>query len=67
MPAPDFSLIGSTSYSLGAGQSATITVRFMPTSTGAKICLINTGGSCPPDIAGAMHPDFHRGDNIWTR
>ncbi|GAG07083.1 unnamed protein product, partial [marine sediment metagenome] len=34
---------GSGSYSLSAGQSQTVTVRFAPTSTGTKTCTITTG------------------------
>jgi len=33
-------------YSLGAGESRTVTVRFSPTSTGTKTCTISTGSSC---------------------
>jgi len=37
---------GGGSYSLGAGQSRTVTVRFAPTSLGTKTCSISTGTSC---------------------
>ena len=42
----EFSLVGTTSYSLGAGESATFTLRFSPSSAGAKSCAVNTGGAC---------------------
>jgi hypothetical protein len=46
-----FTLVGPTSqYDLGAGQSATFTVRFAPTSTGPQQCWVNAGG-CPPILA----------------
>src|SRR5439155_11506159 len=45
----DFSVVGTTTYSLGAGQSGTFTIRFAPSSAGAKVCLVNTGTLCPPD------------------
>ena len=37
---------GGGSYSLGAGQSRTVTVRFAPTSSGTKTCSVSTGTSC---------------------
>jgi len=43
---PEFSLVGTTSYSLSAGDSASFTVRFSPGSAGAKSCAMNTGSSC---------------------
>ncbi len=41
----DFAVTGSSSFSLGAGQAATITVRFSPTSAGDKTCTLSTGAS----------------------
>ena len=43
---PDFSIVGGATYSLGAGQSATFTVSFAPSSGGTKNCTIDTGGGC---------------------
>jgi parallel beta-helix repeat protein len=44
----DFTLVGDASYSLAGGDTATITVRFSPTSVGAKACTLGTGASqCP--------------------
>jgi HYDIN/CFA65/VesB family protein len=40
---PEFSLVGSTTYSLNGGQTATFTVRFAPSAAGSKSCTINTG------------------------
>jgi hypothetical protein len=40
---PDFSLLGATSYDLAAGQYKIFTVRFAPTSEGAKSCTLATG------------------------
>ena len=42
----DFSIVGTSTYSLGAGQAATFTVRFAPTSEGLKSCTIDTQGLC---------------------
>jgi hypothetical protein len=42
-----YSLVsGGGSYSLGAGQSVTVTVRFTPTVSGTLTCSIVTGGTC---------------------
>ncbi|HVP58897.1 MAG TPA: choice-of-anchor D domain-containing protein [bacterium] len=38
--------LGSGAYSLGAGESRTVTVRFTPTSAGTKTCTVSTGTSC---------------------
>ena len=46
----DFSIVGSASYSLGAGDSATFTVRFTPASVGSKACTIETGASQCADL-----------------
>lgn len=40
---PEFSIVGTSAYSLGAGQAATFTVRFAPVSAGAKACTLVTG------------------------
>ncbi len=43
----DYDVIaGAGSYSLGAGESRTVTVRFDPASIGTKTCVIETGASC---------------------
>lgn len=47
----DFSLIGTTAYSLGGGQSASFTLRFSPASAGAKACTLSTGSSCSSVVA----------------
>jgi len=44
----DFSIVGTATYSLGGGQSATFTVRFAPSSEGVQTCAISTGGGCDP-------------------
>ena len=41
----EFALVGTTSYSLGASESTTFTLRFSPGSIGAKNCSVNTGSS----------------------
>ncbi|TPW09998.1 MAG: hypothetical protein FD129_2022, partial [bacterium] len=39
---------GAGAYSLGPGQSRTVTVRFQPTSAGERSCLLGLGGTeCP--------------------
>ena len=38
-----FSIVSGGSYSLGAGQTQNVTLRFRPTSSGQKECLIDTG------------------------
>jgi hypothetical protein len=44
----DFSIVGDADYSLGAGDTAAITVRFAPASAGAVACTLDTGASqCP--------------------
>jgi hypothetical protein len=49
---PDYSIVsGGGSYSLGAGQSRTVTVRFQPASTGLKTCTIETGNSICSDVS----------------
>jgi hypothetical protein len=46
----DFAIVGTASYSLGAGDSATFTVRFSPASVGSKVCTIETGASGCADL-----------------
>jgi hypothetical protein len=41
----DFSIVGNAAYSLAGGDTATIVVRFSPTSAGAKACTLATGAS----------------------
>jgi len=43
---PEFSVQSGASYSLGAGQSQTVSLRFVSQSAGTFSCQINTGGSC---------------------
>lgn len=38
----DYSLVGDATYRLAGGQSKTFTVRFSPTSTGVKSCIIES-------------------------
>ena len=47
----DFSLVGAASYSLGAGESDTFTVRFDPQSLGSKICTTETGNDLCSDVS----------------
>ncbi|MBU1700292.1 MAG: M6 family metalloprotease domain-containing protein, partial [Candidatus Eisenbacteria bacterium] len=48
----DFNVIsGGGSYSLNAGQSVTVTVRFAPTSSGPHSCAIETGSPCCGDVS----------------
>ena len=45
---PEFSIVGSASYSLGAGESATFTIRFSPAQAGPQNCTVQTGvPGCP--------------------
>ena len=55
---PDFAFVGSTSYSLDHNQSATFTVRFSPSRTGAQSCTIS-GPHCP--AASSFEPAKRRG------
>ncbi len=41
---------GDSIYSLGAGQSQTLTVEFRPQSEGDQICDIETGNGLCPDV-----------------
>ena len=42
---------GGGGYSLGSGQSRTVTVRFAPTSTGTQTCTVETGTSLCADVS----------------
>jgi hypothetical protein len=47
----DYSIVsGGGAYSLGAGQSRIVTVRFAPTSAGAHPCTIETGSALCSDV-----------------
>ncbi len=47
----EYSIIsGSGSYSLEAGQSKAVTVRFEPSSCGTRTCRIETGSEACPDV-----------------
>jgi hypothetical protein len=41
----EFSIIGTSAYSLGAGQAASFTIRFTPAGAGAASCTITTGSA----------------------
>ncbi len=41
---------GAGSYTLGAGQTRTVTVRYQPTTTGAKTCTITTGSAACANV-----------------
>jgi hypothetical protein len=47
---PGFSLVGGGEYSLGAGASRTITVRFAPQTEGEQVCALDTGRDECPDV-----------------
>jgi hypothetical protein len=44
-PCGEFAVVGPAAYSLTAGQSATLTIRFTPTTTGTRACTIATGSA----------------------
>jgi len=48
---PDFEVMGSSAFSLTAGQSATVTVRFAPSVAGTKNCTLQAG-SCTVPLSG---------------
>jgi hypothetical protein len=49
---PDFEITaGGGPYSLSAGETHTVSVRFCPQSSGPKRCTIDTGASCPQDVS----------------
>jgi hypothetical protein len=64
-PCPAFQIVGNPSYSLGAGQTATITIRFSPGTYGSFSCWVRTGcdsvycsGSIQrQSICGTVSPD----------
>jgi hypothetical protein len=62
-PCAEFSIVGSPSYLLGQGASATITVRFTPASLGTRACTIETGSGICVDVpatgGGAPHGDYY--------
>lgn len=43
---PEFAIIGPSAYSLGPGETATVTVRFSPNVEGLFECVIDTGADC---------------------
>ena len=45
-----FSIIAGAAYSLGAGQSQTVTVQFQSAAPGTFACTLDTGGACA-DVA----------------
>jgi hypothetical protein len=47
----EFSIEGTAAYSLSAGDSATFTVRFSPTSVGSKACTVETGAAECADVS----------------
>jgi len=47
---PRFSIVGARDYELNAGETDTFTVRFAPTSEGARTCKVNTGPATCDDI-----------------
>ncbi|TMQ71817.1 MAG: choice-of-anchor D domain-containing protein [Candidatus Eisenbacteria bacterium] len=42
----EFSIVGSASYLLAGGASATYTLRFAPTAEGDSMCTLNVGAAC---------------------
>jgi hypothetical protein len=47
---PGFSLVGATSYSIGAGETESFTLRFAPAQEGNAVCTVQTGTDSCPDI-----------------
>lgn len=45
---PEFSVQSGATYSLGAGQSHTVTLRFLSSGAGQFTCQVASGGSCAP-------------------
>ena len=41
-----YSILSGAAYSLGAGQSQTVTVQFQSATTGSFACTLDTGGAC---------------------
>jgi hypothetical protein len=62
-PCSDFAIIGEATYSLGAGEIDTFTVRFSPAHLGAGGCAIETGAGACGDISaagcGVPHADYY--------
>ncbi|UCG52132.1 MAG: choice-of-anchor D domain-containing protein, partial [Candidatus Latescibacterota bacterium] len=49
---PDYDIIsGGGPYSLGAGQSVVVTLRFEPMSEGEKLCTVETGDALCSDVS----------------
>lgn len=46
----DFSIVSGADYSLGAGQSQTVVVRFAPTASGSAACTLETGSAACSDL-----------------
>lgn len=46
VPCPEFSVVGSPDYSIGAGGQATFTIRYTPTAVGLHQCTVSTGSDC---------------------
>ena len=46
-----FSIVGDPSYALAAGESLTVTVRFVPTATGVHNCTIDAGSALCSDVS----------------
>jgi hypothetical protein len=49
-PCNEFAVIGGATYSLTAGQSATVTVRFTPAQGGTRFCTLETGSTICADL-----------------
>jgi len=62
-PCVEYTFVGSPSYNLGAGGSATITVRFAPSQSGASCCALDTGNPDCPNVActGSGGPELGSG------
>jgi hypothetical protein len=62
-------ITGEGAYSLGAGDSLTVTVRFEPTSKGTRTCTIETGSALCSDVectGEALDPDPGIPDTVWV-
>ncbi|HEX7880356.1 MAG TPA: choice-of-anchor D domain-containing protein, partial [Candidatus Eisenbacteria bacterium] len=49
-PCNEFAVIGGGAYSLTAGQSTTVTVRFTPAQGGSRFCTLETGTTLCADL-----------------
>lgn len=47
----EFTLVGEPGYSLAANASQDFTLRFKPTSSGGKLCAVQTGATACADVA----------------